>query len=101
MSDDKRHVAFRAPSQLVDRADALAAVFGSERADVFVDALREYLRDVANDEELTQEIAGAYYEDEINFDQLASLVGTEDAAELRVSKQELNDDSTESLADVE
>ena len=100
MSNDKRRVEFRAPSQLVDRADALAAVFGSDRSELLVDALREYLRDARTDEELEQEIAGAYYEDEISFEQLASLVGTEDAAAFRVQKQESSDDSTESLADV-
>jgi len=38
-----------------------------DRTDVLVTALREYLQDAAHDDALTQEIAAAYYDDEISF----------------------------------
>jgi len=86
MSADKRRVLFRAPSRLVDRADSLAGVFGSDRTDILIEALREYLRDAAHD-------------DEISFEQLKSLVGTEDAANFRVLKRQLDESLPEELAD--
>jgi hypothetical protein len=87
MSSDKKRVQFRAPHRLVDRADALAAVLGEDRTDILVTALREYLREAAHDDALVQEIAAAFYDDEISFEQLKSLVGAEKAANLRVLKQ--------------
>jgi metal-responsive CopG/Arc/MetJ family transcriptional regulator len=100
MSADKKRVQFRAPARLIDRADSLADVFGSDRTDILIDALREYLRDAAHDNEIKQEIAGAYYDDEITFEQLKSLVGTEEAANFRVLKQQLDADLTEELSEI-
>lgn len=91
-SDPKRRVQFRAPSDLVDRADALATVLGADRTEVIIDALREHLREAAHDDELVQEIADAYYDDEIGFEQLRALVGHEEAANFRVLKSQLRED---------
>lgn len=99
MSTDKKRVQFRAPNRLIDRADALAAVLGEDRTDVLVTALREYLQDAAHDDALTQEIAAAYYDDEISFEQLKALVGAEEAANLRVLKQQLDEDFIDEIAD--
>jgi len=98
MSTDKKRVQFRAPDRLIDRADALAAVLGEE-TDILVTALREYLQDAAHDDALTQEIAAAYYDDEITFEQLKALVGAEEAANIRVLKQQLDEDFIDEVAD--
>lgn len=90
MSSDKKRVQFRAPHRLIDRTDALAAVLGEDRTDILVTALREYLQDATHDDALTQEIAAAYYDDEISFEEVKSLVGAEEAANLRVLKQQLD-----------
>jgi predicted transcriptional regulator len=100
MSTDKRRVQFRAPERLVDRADALAAVLGEDRTDILVTALREYLQDAAHDDALTQEIADAYYDGEISHEQLKALVGAEEAANLRVLKEQLDEDFVEEVADL-
>lgn len=100
MSSEKKRVQFRAPHRLVDRADALATVLGSDRTDILVTALREYLQEAAHDDELKQEIAAAYYDDEITFDQLADLVGREEAANFRVLKQQLDDEYAAELAEL-
>ena len=81
MSADKRRVQFRAPSRLID-------------------ALRQFLRDAAHDDEIKQEIAGAYYDDEITFEQLKLLVGKEEAANFRVLKRQLDEDLTDELAEL-
>ena len=99
MSTDKKRVQFRAPHRLIDRADALAAVFGEDRTDVLVTALREYLQEAAHDDALVQEIAAAYYDDEISYKQLKALVGAEEAANLRVLKQQLDEDFINEVAD--
>jgi hypothetical protein len=100
MSSDRRRVQFRAPDRLVDRADALAAVLGEDRTDVLVTALREYLQEAAHDDALTQDIAAAYYDDEISFDQLRLLVGAEEAANLRVLKRQLDEGFVNEAADL-
>lgn len=100
MSADKKRVQFRAPNRLIDRADALAEVLGEDRTDVLVTALREYLQDATHDDTLIQEIAAAYYDDEIVYEQLKALVGAEEAANLRVLKQQLDDDFIDEVADV-
>ncbi|MFC7099027.1 hypothetical protein [Halobaculum marinum] len=100
MSTEKKRVQFRAPDRLIDRTDALATVLGEDRTDILVTALREYLQDATHDDALLQEIADAYYDDEISFEQLKSLVGAEEAANLRVLKQQLSDDFVDEVADV-
>lgn len=98
MSSEKRRVQFRAPDRLIDRADALAAVLGEDRTDVLVTALREYLQDATHDDALVQEIADAYYDDEITYAQLKSLVGAEEAANFRVLKQQLDEAYVDEVA---
>jgi metal-responsive CopG/Arc/MetJ family transcriptional regulator len=100
MSSDKKRVQFRAPHRLIDRTDALASVLGEDRTDVLVTALREYLQEAAHDDALTQEIAAAYYDDEITFNQLKALVGAEEAANFRVLKQQLDEGFVEEVAEL-
>mgnify|MGYP000630859941 CR=1 FL=1 len=99
MSSDKKRVQFRAPRRLVDRADALADVLGEDRTDVLVTALREHLQSAAHDDALTQEIAAAYYDDDITDEQLRALLGAEEAANVQVLKQQLDDDFVAEVAE--
>lgn len=102
-SEQKKRVQFRAPSGLVDRADALAAVFETDRTAILISALRDYLRDAAHSDEVKQEIADAFYDEDITFEELKDLVGHEEAANFRILKQQLSDefvdDAAEELAD--
>ena len=98
MSSEKRRVQFRASDRLIDRADALATVLGEDRTDVLVTALREYLQDATHDDALVQEIADAYYDDEITYTQLKSLVGAKEAANVRVLKQQLDEAYVDEVA---
>lgn len=99
MGSDKKRVQFRAPHRLVNRTDALAEVLGEDRTDILVTALREYLQEAAHDDALMQEIAAAYYDDEISFEQLKALVGAEEASNLRVLKQQLDEEFHDEVAD--
>lgn len=98
-SEGKKRVQFRAPRGLVERADALATVFETDRTDILTNALREYLREASHDDDITQEIAGAYYDDDLTFHQVTELVGHETAANFRVLKDQLSDEFIESTAD--
>ena len=100
MGSDRRRVQFRAPTRLIDRTDALADVLGEDRTDILVRALREYLQDATHDDTLIQEIAAAYYDDEITVEQLKTLVGAEEAANLRVLKQQLDEDFIDDVAEI-
>jgi hypothetical protein len=99
MSSDRKRVQFRAPHRLIERADALATVLGEDRTDILVSALREYLHDAAHDDALSQEMTAAYYDDDIAFDQLKTLVGAEEAANLRILKQQLDGAFVDGVAD--
>ena len=94
----KKRVQFRAPRGLVDRADALAAVFETDRTDILISALREYLRDAAHSDEVKQEIADAFYDD-ISFGELKDLVGHEEAANFRLLKAQLTDEFVDEVAE--
>jgi predicted transcriptional regulator len=100
MSSGKKRVQFRAPHRLIDRTDALASVLGEDRTDILVTALREYLQDAAHDDALTQEIAAAYYDDQITYEELKSLVGAEQAANFRVLKQQLDEGFVDDVAGI-
>ncbi|WP_138007133.1 hypothetical protein [Halalkalirubrum salinum] len=98
-TERKKRVQFRAPQGLIERADALATVFETDRTDILTNALREYLRDASHDDDITQEIAGAYYDDDITFQQLKELVGHEEAANFRVLKRQLSEEFLEETAE--
>lgn len=44
-------------------------------------------------------MAAVYYDDDISFDQLETLVGAEEAANLRVLKQQLDEDFVDEVGD--
>lgn len=95
----KKRVQFRAPRGLVNRADALAAVFETDRTDILISALRDYLREAAHSDEVKQEIAEAYYDDDITFEELKDLVGHEEAANFRLLKEQLTDEFVDEVAE--
>jgi predicted transcriptional regulator len=96
---EKKRVQFRAPEDLVEQADTLATVLGTDRTAVILSALRDHLRDAAHDDELKQELAEAYYDDEISYEELKGLVGHEEAANFRVLKEQLDETFVEATAD--
>jgi len=98
-SGEKQRVQFRAPESVVKQADTLATVLGTDRTTVILSALREYVRDASHDDDLRQELAGAYYDDDITFDELKTVVGHEEAANLRVLKTQLDEEFLDATAE--
>lgn len=99
MSSEKKRVQFRAPKELVERADALATVLGEDRTGILIQALRDYLREAAHNDAVKQEIAGAYYDDDISLEDLKALVGPQEAANFRVLKRQLDEAFLDELAE--
>jgi predicted transcriptional regulator len=96
---EKKRVQFRAPRGLVDRVDALATVFETDRTDILISALREYLRDAAHSDEVKQEISDAFYDDDITFEELKVLVVHEEAADFRLLKEQLTDEFVDEVSE--
>jgi len=74
-------------------------VLGENRTDILVTALREYLQEAPHDDTLVQEIAAAYYDDEITSKQVETLLGAAEAANLQVLKQQLDDDFIDEIVE--
>ncbi|AWB26692.1 hypothetical protein [Halococcoides cellulosivorans] len=88
-SEHKR-VHFRSPADLVGQADALAEIEGTDRTDVIIEALREYIADATDDERFRHDITEAYYDGQIGYDRLEALVGTERARTAKLLKRDLD-----------
>lgn len=95
-------VNFRLPEDLVEKADLAAEISHKNRTEVVTEALREYLRDVEDDEWFREAVVELYLDDVIGFETLEGVVGRQDAESIRASKGLLDrgDDLAEELADL-
>jgi len=91
-SDDPRRVHFQSPEYLVDRLDAIAELFDTDRTDLLVEAIREYIEDTADSETFQELVATKYYDDQLEFETVKQLVGAETAQRLRLLKADLEDE---------
>ena len=64
-----------------------------------VDALNEQLQRQPQESQVTQKIAGAYYDGRLTFGQLRSLVGEDEASNFRVLKEQLDEGFNEEMAE--
>jgi len=88
-SDEPRRVHFQSPEYLVERLDAVAELFDTDRTDLLVEAIREYLEETADSETFQELVATKYYDDQLEFETVKQLVGTETAQRLRLLKADL------------
>ena len=91
-SDDPRRVHFQSPEYLVDRLDAIADLFDTDRTDLLVEAIREYIEETADSETFQELVATKYYDDQLEFETVKRLVGAESAQRLRLLKADLEDE---------
>ncbi|WP_435066751.1 hypothetical protein [Haloplanus sp. C73] len=91
-SDDPRRVHFQSPEYLVDRLDAIADLFDTDRTDLLVEAMREYIEETADSETFQELVATKYYDDQLEFEAVKRLVGAETAQRLRLLKMDLEDE---------
>jgi len=91
-TDEPRRVHFQSPEYLVERLDAIADLMGTDRTDLLVEAMREYIDEQADSDSFQQRVATAFYEDELDFETVKQLVGAEQAQRLRLLKADLEDE---------
>ena len=89
-ADETTRVDFNAPVSLVERADTIAELRGISRTQLLTEALESELDDVANDEAFRRRLADAYYADDIEFEVVESVLGTEEAMRLKLLRDSLN-----------
>lgn len=100
MSSSKR-VQFRAPEQLIEQADVLATAEDRDRTDVLIEALRAYLSESSESDDVKRDIANAYYNDTIEYDQMKAVLGPKEAENLRLLKDQLeNRELAQDVADL-
>ena len=100
MSSSKR-VQFRAPEQLIEQADVLATAEDRDRTDILIEALRAYLRESSESDDVKRDIANAYYEEIIDYEEMKTLLGPKEAENLRLLKDQLeNRELAEEVADL-
>ena len=90
--DDLRRVHFQSPEYLVNRLDAIADLFDTDRTDLLVEAIREYIEDTADSETFQELVATKYYDDQLEFKTVKQLIGAETAQRLRLLKADLEDE---------
>lgn len=91
-SDDPRRVHFQSPEYLVERLDAIAELYGTDRTNLLVDAIREYIEETADSEAFQELVTTKYYDDQLEFETVKQLVGAESAQRLRLLKADLEDE---------
>jgi hypothetical protein len=91
-SDGPRRVHFQSPEYLVERLDAIADLFETDRTELLVEAIREYLADTTNTDSFQELVATKYYDDQLEFETVKQLVGVETAQRLRLLKADLEDE---------
>jgi hypothetical protein len=91
-SDEPRRVHFQSPEYLIERLDAIADVFETDRTDLLVEAIREYIEDTADSEGFQELIATKYYDGQLEFETVKQLVGPETAHRFRLLKADLDDE---------
>lgn len=88
-NDDSRRVHFQSPEYLVERLDAIAELFDTDRTDLLVEAIREYIEVTADSNTFQELVATKYYDDQLEFETVKQLVGAETAQRLRLLKGDL------------
>jgi len=94
-SDEPRRVHFQSPEYLVDRLDAIADLFETDRTDLLVEAIREYIEETADSDNFRTLVADKYYDGAIEYETVEQLVGTETAHRLRLLRRDLDDEPLE------
>lgn len=92
-----KRVNFRLPEELIAQADIAAEVTHKNRTEVLIEALRQYLEEKESEESFREAVLELYLDEQIEFEDLADVIGRQDAEAVRSSKNVL--DRGEELAD--
>lgn len=101
MAENKTRVDFNAPVSLVERADVIADLLDISRTRILIDALRDELDDLAAEEGFQRRLRKAYYTDQIEFQTVESVLGTEEALRMNLLRASVDRDLPEPHMEVE
>lgn len=90
MSEGKTRVDFNAPTSLVERADTVADLLDTSRTSLLIDALRDELDDLVDDDGFQRRLKAAYYTERIDFKTVESVLGTEEAIRMKLLRDSLD-----------
>ena len=90
MSEEKTRVDFNAPVSLVERADHVADLLDVSRTQLLIDALREEIDDLADDDVFQRRLRDAYYSEEVGFEIVESILGTEEAMRMKLLRDSID-----------
>lgn len=95
MLGEKTRVDFNAPDSLVEQADHIADLLDVSRTQLLIDALRSEISDLIDDDAFQRRLRDAYYSEEIDFDIVESILGTEEAMRMKLLRDSINHDPPE------
>lgn len=90
MPGDKTRIDFNAPTSLVERVDAFADVLDTSRTRILIDALREELEELAQADPVKRQLADAFYEGDIEFETVESVLGREEALRMTLLRDAID-----------
>lgn len=95
-------VNFRLPEDLIEKTDVAAEITHKNRTEILKEALREYLKDVEDDEKFKEAVVELYLDNRIEFAVLKEFIGRQDAEAVKASKALLDqgDELADELADL-
>ena len=95
MSEEKTRVDFNAPVSLVEQADHVADLLDVSRTQLLIDALREEIDDLAEDDAFQRRLRDAYYGEEVDFEIVESILGTEEAMRMKLLRDSIDHEPPE------
>ncbi|QCC51410.1 hypothetical protein [Halapricum salinum] len=90
MAEEDTRVDFTAPASLVERADRVVDVLDISRTRLLIEALEAKLEEIAADEEFRRRLSDAYYDDQVDFETVASILGREEALRMKLLKESID-----------
>ncbi len=92
MKNEKTRVDFNAPSSLVERADIIADLLDTSRTQLLIEGLRKEISNRISDSSLQHKVREKFYNDEIDFDVVQSIFGTDEAIRMNLLRDSLDRD---------
>lgn len=99
MAEEKTRVDFNAPASLVERADRVAELLGVSRTQLLVEALRDELAALADDDAVRRRLTEAFYDGRADYETVEDVLGTEEAMRLRLLRESFDREPPEPAVD--
>jgi hypothetical protein len=90
MPDKKKRVDFNADVSVIESADSITEVTNDTRTDFIIDAIKNEIRKLRNDEDFRQEVVDAYYDGRIDHSIAEDILGVEEATRMKLLKESID-----------